>query len=219
MIPERIRAPLPEQTQDEQEEDLQEDVPPVFNESDEELEEPENEEQVEMMGAFGNEDPTEQLGIQGWESDHGADDDADLALYREEESAIDRSLQAQSPERPAAKRPSTKKTKELRISKRGLEYPSFPAASVKKLTLGFMKSQGSKAQLNKDTLAALVRVTDDFFEQIGIDLAAYAQHGGRKMIEESDVIALMKRYVTFISVQTFTPIYANDIRQNAQDFE
>jgi histone H3/H4 len=59
-----------------------------------------------------------------------------------------------------------------------------------------MKSQGSKAQLNKDTLAALVNTTNDFFEQISIDLAAYAQHGGRKMIEESDVIALMKRYVT-----------------------
>jgi histone H3/H4 len=44
-------------------------------------------------------------------------------------------------------------------------------------------------------------VTDDFFEQIGIDLAAYAQHGGRKMIEESDVIALMKRYVMRLRVQ------------------
>ena len=48
--------------------------------------------------------------------------------------------------------------------------------------------------MSKDTLDALVQTSDFFFEQIGEDLAAYAQHGGRKVIEESDVIALMKRY-------------------------
>jgi hypothetical protein len=63
--------------------------------------------------------------------------------------------------------------------------------------MGFMKSQGSKTKISKDTLDVLVQTTDDFFEQIGGDLAAYAQHGGRKVIEESAVIALMKRYVTF----------------------
>jgi histone H3/H4 len=79
------------------------------------------------------------------------------------------------------------------VSEHGIGFPSFPPAPVKKLALSFMKSQGSKGQLNKETLEALVRTTNDFFEQISIDLAAYAQHGGRKMIEESDVIALMKR--------------------------
>jgi len=64
---------------------------------------------------------------------------------------------------------------------------------VKKLTLSFLKSQGGKAQLNTETLDALVRTTNDFFEQISMDLAAYAQHGGRTTIEESDVITLMKR--------------------------
>ena len=104
----------------------------------------------------------------------------------------------QSPERPAvAKQRPARRTKELRISQRGLEYPHFPAAPVKKLATSFMKSQGNKARLSADTLAVLMRTTDDFFEQIGIDLAAYAQHGGRQAIEESDVIALMKRYVTF----------------------
>ncbi|KAF1913533.1 centromere kinetochore component CENP-T-domain-containing protein [Ampelomyces quisqualis] len=193
LIPVRMRAPMLEQEQNEQDEDTQENSPPISNKSYEEPEQSEDEEQVEITGALNDENPTEQLGIQGWESDDGLDDDADLALYREQESAMDRSLQTQSPERPTAKQQSTRKAKELRISQRGLEYPSFPAASVKKLALGFMKSQGSKAQLKKDALAALVKVTDDFFEQIGIDLAAYAQHGGRKMIEESDVIALMKR--------------------------
>jgi hypothetical protein len=44
-------------------------------------------------------------------------------------------------------------------------------------------------------VAALVQTTDDFFEQMGEDLAAYAQHAGRRGIEEADVLALMRRYV------------------------
>jgi histone H3/H4 len=203
MIPERIRAPTRDEPPPEQDDEDEDDAPPIFAEDDEELEEPEEDEQDEITATLDGADRTgEIIGIQGWLSDNELENDADLALYREEESAIDRSLQTQSPERPAAaKERPVRKAKELRISQRGLEYPSFPTAPVKKLALGFMKSQGSKAQLNKDAVAALVKVTDDFFEQIGIDLAAYAQHGGRKMIEESDVIALMKRYVTFTSVR------------------
>ncbi|KAJ4373843.1 hypothetical protein N0V83_002582 [Neocucurbitaria cava] len=191
LIPERIRAPVLEEPQeedqvqdlDDQAPDVQDDMP-VLTADDLDVE----------PGAQEEDDPTEADGIQGWESDPGPEDDADLAAYREEESALDRSLQTQSPERPAvAKQRAVRKAKEFRISQRGLEYPSFPSAPVKKLALGFMKSQGSKAQLSKDAVAALVKTTDDFFEQIGIDLAAYAQHGGRKVIEESDVIALMKR--------------------------
>ena len=135
--------------------------------------------------------------IFGWESDDAAeDDDAALVAYREEPSAIDRSLHTQSPEPPAASTRNVRAPKEMRISKRGLEYPPFPTAPVRKLAMSFMKAQGSKARLGRDVIAALVKNTDDFFEQISIDLAAYAQHGGRMMIEESDVIALMKRYVT-----------------------
>jgi histone H3/H4 len=200
-IPERIRAPVAEEPQEEQFEDDEEDIPPIVADDDEDLDLNQPGDDA-LTAALNGQDPTELEGIQGWESDHGLDDDDDLAQYREEESAIDRSLQTQSPERPgSAKQRNVRKAKELRISQRGLEYPSFPAGPVKKLALGFMKSQGSKAQLNKEALNALVTVTDDFFEQIGIDLAAYAQHGGRKMIEESDVIALMKRYVMRLRVQ------------------
>ncbi|KAF1841401.1 uncharacterized protein K460DRAFT_292822 [Cucurbitaria berberidis CBS 394.84] len=196
LIPERIRAPVLEEPQEVEEEERDwddgaldaEEGMPVLAEDDLDDE----------TAALHGDEPTNVDGIVGWESDHGSDDDADLTAYREEESALDRSLHTQSPERSAAaKQQAGRKAKELRISQRGLEYPSFPALPVKKLALGFMKSQGSKGQLSKDAVAALVKTTDDFFEQIGIDLAAYAQHGGRKMIDESDVIALMKRYVTF----------------------
>jgi histone H3/H4 len=200
LIPERIRAPMREEEQEEQDHG-----PPLTDGNEDEQDEPAEYEEDEVTAALNGANPTEIIGVQEWESDHGLGDDMDLAAYREEESAMDRSLQTQSPERPAAAgQRVVRKAKELRISQRGLEYPSFPAAPVKKLALGFMKSQGSKAQLNKESLAALVKITDDFFEQVGIDLAAYAQHGGRKMIEESDVIALMKRYATYPNVHSCT---------------
>lgn len=201
-IPERIRAPIEEEEPGEDIE-LDETVPlPDLAEVDDDLEMDDDapvlgDAEAEATAVLDVDEPTDAFGITGWESDAGLDDDAELAAYREEESALDRSLQV--PEAPASvkKRMGTRQ-KELKLSRVGLDYPSFPAAPIKKLALSFMKSQGSKAQLNKDALAALVQTTDDFFEQIGIDLAAYAQHAGRKVIEESDVLALMRRYVTFL---------------------
>lgn len=194
MIPDRIRAPPRYDPQNEetiQEDNLPDSEPAEFPE-DTEL--PDNDEN-EPTALLEGEDPTQDIGDLGWESDPPVDDDAELAAYREEESAIDRSLQTQSPERPSAEQAkSATKSKQYMVSEHGIGFPSFPAAPVKKLALSFMKSQGSKAHLSKETLDALVHTTNDFFEQISIDLAAYAQHGGRKMIEESDVIALMKRY-------------------------
>ncbi|KAK7188617.1 hypothetical protein DPSP01_005578 [Paraphaeosphaeria sporulosa] len=132
------------------------------------------------------------LEIAGWESEPENLDDEDLAAYRGEVSAIDRSLQTPAPETPA-KRRAGRQRRALNISRFGHEYPSFPAATVKMLANGFVKGQGSKSKISKDTLEALVQTSDFFFEQVGEDLAAYAGHAGRKMIEESDVIALLKR--------------------------
>ncbi|KAF3000710.1 hypothetical protein E8E13_002786 [Curvularia kusanoi] len=207
-IPDRIRAPIGERTQEEELEDATAaflNFPEDEDESEDEGENDEvnddveieedlpvlDEEEQEEGTALNLDEPTEPTRIIGWESDPGGED-KELAAYREEESALDRSLQAPEASESVQKRMGTRR-KETKLSRIGLDYPSFPAAPVKKLALSFMKSQGSKAQLNKDALAALVQTTDDFFEQIGIDLAAYAQHAGRRMIEESDVLALMRR--------------------------
>jgi histone H3/H4 len=215
-IPDRMRAPLRGDAEEDapavQDEDG--DLPdaredddaglPDYQDEDVELPDLQEEEEEERtadddereLSALVEDDPTDAFGMAGWESDAGLDEDPQLTAYREEESALDRSLQ--SPEQPhSVKKRLGSRRKEVKISRYGLEYPSFPAAAVKKLAMGFMKSHGSKAKISKDTLDVLVQTTDDFFEQIGGDLAAYAQHGGRKVIEESDVIALMKRYVTF----------------------
>lgn len=148
----------------------------------------------ETAGILVDDEPTGPLEIAGWESEPDPEDDADVQAYREEPSAIDRSLQTPGPETPV-KKGAGRQRKSLNISRFGHEYPSFPAATVKTLANGFAKSQGSKSKIGKDTLAALVQTSDFFFEQLGEDLAAYAQHAGRKQIDESDVIALLKRYV------------------------
>ncbi|KAF1975593.1 hypothetical protein BU23DRAFT_76833 [Bimuria novae-zelandiae CBS 107.79] len=154
-----------------------------------------NDEDTAVLAA-DDDDETGAFEIAGWESEPNVEDDEDLQAYRGEVSAIDRSLQTPAPETPTKKRASRQR-KALHISRFGHEYPSFPAATVKTLANGFVKSQGSKAKISKDTLAALVQTSDFFFEQVGEDLAAYAQHAGRRQIEESDVIALLKRYVHF----------------------
>jgi histone H3/H4 len=87
--------------------------------------------------------------------------------------------------------------KRVKVSKHGIQYPSLPLGVVKKLATTYARTSGnSKSKISKDTLDAIMQASDWFFEQVSDDLAAYAQHAGRKTIEESDVVTLMRRYVT-----------------------
>jgi hypothetical protein len=62
-----------------------------------------------------------------------------------------------------------------------------------------------------------MQASDWFFEQLGEDLQAYAKHAGRKTIDESDVLTLMKRQVTIYQwVSRLTVIHA-DIFQTTSD--
>lgn len=86
-----------------------------------------------------------------------------------------------------------------KISQHGIEYPSLPPGVVKRVAQRF----AGKSKISPDTLAALVQASDWFFEQLGDDLSAYAKHAGRKTIEESDMLTLMRRYVA-----SFLPRFA-----------
>ncbi len=112
--------------------------------------------------------------------------------------------------RPAPPRPKpTNPHRVLKTSRYGVPYPSLPAGMVKRIATtlttnprrgsGIGGSGGSnsatKAAISKDTLNALIEASDCFFEQVGDDLGVYARHAGRKTIDESDMITLMKRYV------------------------
>ncbi|KAJ5336984.1 Histone-fold [Penicillium brevicompactum] len=84
--------------------------------------------------------------------------------------------------------------KEKKISRHGIPVPNLPAGVVKKLATRFARSKaGSKAKINKATLAAIEQASSWYFEQASQDLAAYSKHAGRKTIDESDVITLLKR--------------------------
>ncbi len=52
-----------------------------------------------------------------------------------------------------------------------------------------------KSSISKESLKAIMEASDRYFEQFSEDLGAFAHHAGRKEIEESDAIAVMKRYV------------------------
>ncbi|KAF3064313.1 hypothetical protein GL218_02451 [Daldinia childiae] len=81
-----------------------------------------------------------------------------------------------------------------KISRHGIEYPSLPVGVVKRLATTLAKTAGvSKAKLSSDTVDAIMQATDWYFEQLGDDLSAYARHAGRKTIDESDMMMLMRR--------------------------
>lgn len=65
---------------------------------------------------------------------------------------------------------------------------------VKKLALRYARAgTGGKTKISKETLAAIEQASEWFFEQASEDLAVYSKHAGRKTIDESDVITLMRR--------------------------
>ncbi|KAL1959602.1 hypothetical protein VTO42DRAFT_1637 [Malbranchea cinnamomea] len=84
--------------------------------------------------------------------------------------------------------------KETKLSRHGVPVPSLPSGIVRKLATRFARTgHGSNTRIPKKTLAALEQATEWFFEQASEDIAAYSKHAGRKTIDESDLIALMRR--------------------------
>lgn len=88
-----------------------------------------------------------------------------------------------------------RKPKILAVSRRGISYSPLPARVVKRVATRFQRlyAKGGKATIKGDTLIALMEASNEFFEQFGFDLKAYAQHARRKKIDESDVTTIMKR--------------------------
>jgi histone H3/H4 len=107
--------------------------------------------------------------------------------------ADDEQVQARSATTVKTKAPYKRLPREVKLSRFGIEYPSFPPAVVKRMANTFSKQYGGSGKLSKDTLASIQQASDWFFEQISEDVADYATHAGRKTIEESDVVTLMKR--------------------------
>jgi len=89
-----------------------------------------------------------------------------------------------------------KRKRGIKVSAFGVEYPSLPPPVIKRIAQSYARTSGiPKTKISPDTLAALSQASDWFFEQLGDSLQAYAKHAGRKTIDESDVITLMRRFV------------------------
>lgn len=142
--------------------------------------------------------------------DDGANNDWDLNVPVDEDEnieggwdAVDEDVNASTLDNTLVEADTTivhthkaARKKRVKISKHGIQYPSLPAGVVKKLATTYARTSGnSKAKISKDTLDAIIQTSDWFFEQVSDDLGAYAEHAGRKTIEESDVVTLMGRYV------------------------
>jgi histone H3/H4 len=116
------------------------------------------------------------------DDDGGADVDPTEEVHHVEASGSDRTSLAKK-----------RKKKGVKLSRHGVEYPSLPPAVIKRLAQTFARSSGIKSQISSDTLAALTQASDWFLEQVSDDLAAYAKHAGRKTIDDSDMLTLMRR--------------------------
>ncbi|KAM0150516.1 hypothetical protein ACHAQE_008425 [Botrytis cinerea] len=81
-----------------------------------------------------------------------------------------------------------------KVSKHGLKYKSLPLGVVKKYAINLARNGAGRGdKLSGDALDAIMQATDWFFEQISDDLSTYSEHAGRKTIDESDVLMLMRR--------------------------
>lgn len=123
-------------------------------------------------------------------------DDAAPAAYDDVSDAAEQDVNMAEARAPERKRAPKLRKKTKRISKYGIEYPPLPPAFVKRVAQTSLQSSGlSNSKVSADTLTALTQASEWFFEQLGDDLGAYANHAKRKTIEESDVVTLMRRYV------------------------
>ena len=91
-------------------------------------------------------------------------------------------------------------TRVSKNSRHGVFCPVLPAANTKAVASRFLTSLGGRrSSVGKNVLQAIVDAGDEFFAQLGKDLEAFASHAGRKKIDESDVITVLKRSVVQLS--------------------
>ncbi|KAF9957366.1 hypothetical protein BGZ65_002108, partial [Modicella reniformis] len=78
--------------------------------------------------------------------------------------------------------------KSVKVSRAGITVPAMPSTLQRQLVNTF-----SRSRISREAMAVILEGTHLFFEQAASDLAAYAEHAGRRTIDESDVECLMQR--------------------------
>jgi len=127
----------------------------------------------------------------------GLEDETRADVPADGPSELDEELDIQTTRVATAAWKKRQKKRGIKVSKYGIEYPALPAGVVKRLAQTFAQTSGvGNAKISPDTLKMISQASDWFFEQLGDDLQAYAKHAGRKVIDESDMLTLMRRYGT-----------------------
>ena len=107
-------------------------------------------------------------------------------------------VQRPAPKAAAKPKSSARARKALKVSRHGISYSGLPTGIIKSLATTFARSVGNKtACLSKETTSEILEASDRFFKQLGGDLAATSSHAGRKIVDESDVVTVMRRYGPF----------------------
>ncbi len=84
--------------------------------------------------------------------------------------------------------------KVLRKSRHGIPRPRLPSRATKRIASSFLSTtMGKNSRVSKEILLAVMEAGDQYFDQLGGDLATFSNHAGRKKIDESDVIVVMRR--------------------------
>jgi histone H3/H4 len=130
----------------------------------------------------GREDEVQSVDIDGL----GRDVDGDVNMH-------DPSLMY-SGKLSQGQRKGRKVKKGINVSRYGIQYSLLPTGVVKKLATTLLRtSKNSNATFSKDAVEAIMQASDWFFEQVSDDLGVYAEHSGRRTIDETDVLTLIKR--------------------------
>ncbi|KAK9460985.1 uncharacterized protein V1516DRAFT_320341 [Lipomyces oligophaga] len=115
----------------------------------------------------------------------GGDEEINVALIGSEsdsESVARPKHETLSPMKSRTRGPSSDK-----------QAPRQATATICRKTVKKVLSAGRTGKVGKSALAAIMAAGEVFLEQIGQDLAGYAQHAGRRTIESRDVRLLVKR--------------------------
>ena len=84
--------------------------------------------------------------------------------------------------------------KALKDSRYGISYPKAPFGATKRIARSFVcSSDNRRSEVNKDILDAIIEAGDGFLQQVSEDLGMFAEHAGRRIIDETDVVAAMRK--------------------------
>lgn len=127
--------------------------------------------------------------------------DDDQGIQVDEDGSVEATLQSTTTNRRQTLLESViatakpKARKKLKMNRKGNMVPSIPSSLIRWIANESQEKAGKrKIPLGKDHMKALEQATEWFFEQVGEDLEAYANHSKRKKrIDTDDVLLLMRR--------------------------